>query len=109
MADPQGPEPSGWELMRGLDEVKRSVEQIGGRVVSIDLFNQAEDTKERRFTSIEDDVKQIQVDAKQKAQRDEERDNENRKFRINNGVAIALGVFGLAVSIFLALNPHGGV
>ncbi|MDJ0337480.1 hypothetical protein [Cryobacterium sp. PH31-O1] len=34
----QGPEPTPWELMRGLSRVEDAVHQLGGKVVNIDLY-----------------------------------------------------------------------
>lgn len=39
MGAEQGPEPTTWEVMRGLDLLRAEVEKIGSRVVSIDVYN----------------------------------------------------------------------
>ncbi|TFD09833.1 hypothetical protein E3T26_14495 [Cryobacterium sp. TMT1-21] len=37
MAD-NGPEPTPWELMRGLTRVEEAIHQLGGKVVSLELY-----------------------------------------------------------------------
>lgn len=39
MVDNNGPEPTGWELLRGLENLSKEVAKVGDRVVPLDVYN----------------------------------------------------------------------
>jgi len=99
----QGAEPTGWELMRALSdfkndikadiaEVKQDVSQLGGRVVSVDVYNadqrgntQRHERAEARIRDIENG--QVESDKLQRSQR----------------IAITVGVLAPVVTFIGAL------
>jgi hypothetical protein len=57
MAPDQGPEPTGWELLRSLDGLKAEVAKVGDRVVPLDVYNADKQGIAERFVRVESRVR----------------------------------------------------
>jgi len=107
MPEHQGPEPTGWELMRGLERVQQSVDALGARVVSTDLFKAHLDTDGQEKIAIRDEIRDLREDIDKKTQRDQAREDEARRFKAGQIVAIVMGAAAVVAS-FIVPFIHGG-
>lgn len=107
MPEHQGPEPTGWELMRGLERVQQSVDALGGRVVTSDLFKAHLDTDTTEKAALRSELRDLREDLDKKTERDQTREDEARRFKAGQVVAIVLGVASLAAA-FIVPFIHGG-
>ena len=105
----QGPEPTGWELMRGLKRVEDAIHESYGNFVSVALFSAAQVREDERHTATVDhmadvrkDVELVKRDALATERRLEEQRTRNRQFVI---ALIATPVVG-AVIVWLL---NGGI
>ena len=53
----QGPEPTPWELMRGLNRVEDAIHKLGGKVVSIDLYTADQNRVNTRLRELETGIR----------------------------------------------------
>ena len=53
----QGPEPTGWELLRSLDGLKKDIAKIGDKVVPLDVYNADKQGISERFGRVESRVR----------------------------------------------------
>lgn len=86
MAD-QGPEPTGWELMRGLKRVEDAIHESYGNFVSVELFSASQLREDERHSltvdqiaGLKSDVAMAKRDAASTALRLEEQRTRNRQF-----------------------------
>lgn len=56
----QGPEPTPWELMRGLQRIEASVEKLGGKVVSTDLYLADKSRSDARLRTLEEQTQEAE-------------------------------------------------
>ncbi|WP_022886351.1 hypothetical protein [Glaciibacter superstes] len=93
----QGPEPTPWELMRGLKRVEDAVGAIGGKVVSVELYAADKARTDSRLRDIEQGLKEAA-----QASRAEENRSEDQKAR-NRWLLIGLiaSPFVSAIAIFI--------
>lgn len=96
-----GSEPTGWELLRGLGEVKGAIDKLGGKVVSTELY--AADKKAAEARNLAQDEK---IAALQHAQLSvEENRKESEKLKRSQRLAIALGISSPVIAfLFGVLN-----
>lgn len=87
-----GPEPTGWELMRGLDEVKKSIEKIGERVVPLELYNADKQGNAERHQRAEARLTEL-----------EKGNVETDKLRRQQRLTISLAILAPILSAALAL------
>lgn len=90
------PEPSGWELMRAIESLRKSVDSaVAGMVTqaTLAIYQQAQKDKDDRQDAR---IKQLEVD----------RDDERKK-RAQQWFAIVLSLVGGAVSLGVALILKG--
>ena len=68
--DDQGPEPTPWELMRGLNRLTDAIHQLGAKVVSVDLYTADQNRINTRLRDLEtgiSDAKTAEVAADNRA------------------------------------------
>ena len=53
----QGPEPTPWELMRGLNRLTDAIHQLGGKVVSVDLYTADQNRVTSRLKDLENAIR----------------------------------------------------
>lgn len=94
-----GPEPTGWELMRGLEDVRRSVEKVGERVVSTDVYNANNTATAERFERIEARVRDREIAAAAAVTAAEDARKENDKIRRQNQFVVSMAVVSMVLSI----------
>lgn len=63
MPENSGPEPTGWELLRGLQELKQEVGKIGEKVVPLDVYNADKQGTAERFVRVEARVSGIETNS----------------------------------------------
>lgn len=56
-----GPEPTGWELMRGMADLKAAVEKLGDKVVPLDVYNADKRGVDERFNRVESRVRDVEA------------------------------------------------
>jgi hypothetical protein len=59
----QGPEPTGWELLRRFDGLEREISKIGDKVVPLDVYNADKQGIAERFVRVESRVRDQGQDA----------------------------------------------
>lgn len=106
MADAQGPEPTGWELMRGLERVQQSIDSLGGKVVTQAAYDSDKVGMNERFRRIEDEIdgfhtKSAERDKAEAAQR-AEADRMRKTMTLSVALAIAGPIITAIVGILLA-------
>lgn len=104
--EPQGPEPTGWELMRGLDSLREEVRAIGGKVVSQAAYDSDKVGMNERFRRIEDEIdgfhtKSAERDRAEQAQR-AEADRMRKTMTLSVALAIAGPIITAIVGILLS-------
>ena len=60
---PEGPEPSNWELMRGLDRLEKTVDRLGGKVVSTEVYVADKQAADARATRGESRIRDLENQA----------------------------------------------
>jgi len=56
-----GPEPTPWELMRGLSRVEEAIHQLGGKVVSLDLYTADQVRVSSRLRDLETGIREAKA------------------------------------------------
>lgn len=98
-ADNQGPEPTGWELMRGLDSLKVSVDRLGGQVLPIGVYNADKTGVDDRFKRAEARLAELEKNA-----------TEGEKLRRSNRLAISLAIASPIITFIIGyLTNHSVV
>lgn len=90
------PEPSGWELMRAIESLRKSVDSaVAGMVTqaTLAIYQQAQKEKDDRQDAR---IKQLEADL-----------TEQRKTKAQQWFAIALSIVGGVVSLGVALIMRG--
>lgn len=106
----QGPEPTGWELMRGLDAVRDEVRNIGGKVVSQAAYDSDKIGIDTRFKRIENEVDAFHTIAKERDNKEQAQRQENDRFRKNMNLSLTLAVASPVIAIIVAvLFRMGGI
>jgi hypothetical protein len=99
MAADQGPEPTGWELMRGLTEVKEAIKELGADVLPISVYNEAQRGNTQRHERAEARIKDLEQNA-----------TESEKLRRSTRLAISLAIASPIVTLLVGyLTNHAGV
>lgn len=106
MPDAQGPEPTGWELMRRLDDVKASIDSLGGKVVTQAAYDSDKKALEDRMKDMRDEIdgfhtKSAERDKAEAAQR-AEADRMRKTATLSIALAIAGPIITAIVGILLA-------
>lgn len=101
-------EPTLGEIGRGLDSLRRAMEQLSGKVLTVDVWKAEREGFELRFVTLARDLTSLQVEvqaAKDKANRDKEAaDSRAAANRRNTVFAVVTSVIGpIASGIILAL------
>ncbi len=95
----QEPEPSGWELMRGLRDLKDEVSKIGGRVVPIDVYNADKQGTAERFVRLETRMRDREAEALTEKKDAEKARADLDKQRRQNQFSVAIAVFVAVLSL----------
>lgn len=96
MAD-QGPEPTPWELMRGLSRVEDAVHKLGGKVVSVDLYAADQDRVNSRLRDLETGIRDAKNAELAAVNRAEDQKSRNRWTLIG----LVASPFAAAVAFFI--------
>lgn len=103
------PEPSGWELMRAIESLRKSVDSaVAGMVTqaTLAIYQQAQKEKDDRQDARIRDLEQAQ-DERRKARETEQTEQRTTRSRQNFGIILALltGVIGLVGALILRGIP----
>lgn len=102
-------EPGPWELMRGLERVERAVSELGGKVVSSEVYKRDRESDERRFVEIESDVKAINTTNAAKETAERQRADEQERIKKGNQFAILMAIAGPIISAVITfILTRGG-
>lgn len=107
MPEPQGPEPTGWELMRGLEGLRDEVRNIGGKVVTQAAYDSDKRAMEDRLKAMRDEIDGFHTKSSDRDRAEAAQRSENDRFRKNMNLSIALAVASpiiAAVVSFLAVR-----
>ncbi len=115
----QGPEPTGWELLRALAALREEVSKIGGRVVPLDVYQADQKGVAERFGRVESRARDLEVNltaeknAREAAEKEalEKRAEQAEQIvraRRSTQLSIALAVVGPVAAFILARLPFGG-
>lgn len=108
--DTQGPEPTGWELMRGLDAVREEVRALGGKVVSQAAYDSDKKGIDVRFKRLEDEVDSFHTKSSERDKAEAAQRQENDRFRKNMNLSLTLAVASPIIATIIAfLFRSGGV
>jgi hypothetical protein len=92
----QGPEPTGWELLRNLQDLKADVAKIGDKVVPLDVYNADKSGIAERFLRIESRM------------RDQEQNGQDaEKLKRSQKLAISLAIASPVLAFIGALVLRG--
>ena len=87
----QGPEPTGWELMRRLDDLQRAIDKVGDRVVPLGVYESDQRGNAERHARSEARLKLL-----------EETGVEGEKLRRQTRLTVALAIVSPILSAGLA-------
>lgn len=90
--EPQGPEPTGWELMRGLERVQQSIDSLGGKVVTQAAYDSDKRAMEERMKVMRDEIDDFHTKSSDRDRAEAAQREENTRFRKNMNLSIALAV-----------------
>ena len=102
-----GPEPTGWELMRGLRDLKDEISKIGGRVVPLEVYNADKQGIADRFTRLESRQRDSETAAAEEKQSAEAARRETEKMKRQNQFVIAMAVGSAVLSVIGGLVLKG--
>lgn len=88
---PEGAEPTPWELMRGIDRLENAVNQLGGKVVSTDVYLADKRAAEERVGRAESRLRDLEGAG-------QETEKLKRQQRLTITLALASPVVGLVVT-----------
>ena len=102
MPDESGPEPTGWELMRGLRRIEESLSSLGQKVVPLDLYMRDREHTQQEMKSMAGKVAHLEqsMDAERDQRAKEEADrrkasdeqaSRNRLFWLGIGLGPIVG------------------
>ena len=93
-----GPEPTGWELMRGLELVRGEISQIGGRVVSAEVYNADKLAAGDRMLRAEARLRDLETNAV-----------EGEKLKRSQRLTISLAIASPVVAAVIGWITSGGL
>jgi hypothetical protein len=96
MAD-NGPDPTPWELMRGLTRVEEAIRQFTGKVVSLDVYNADKERMNSRLRDLETEARAAKAAETAADNRAEDQRSRNRWTII----ALIASPFVSAIVIFI--------
>lgn len=109
MTNQLGPEPTGWELMRGLDGVRKEIEKIGSRVVPLDVYAADRKGADERFQRAEARLRDVEVEKAESKRQQEANAAEAEKLRRQQRFAIALALVSPLLALVIDAIRTGGL
>jgi hypothetical protein len=110
MAAENGPEPTGWEMLRRIEALAVSIDALGGKVMTVDLFAAHQAGTDQRFSTVEKQVSENKAEIAAVVTANEARDTRQddieratRSQKANGTLAIALGVLAVLGSFGVAI------
>lgn len=112
----QGPEPTGWELMRGIKDLRDELRGVGARVVSTDVYLADKTASNERMARVEArqrDAEAALAEERKERLADQENakrnETESARTRGTMRLTIALAIAAPIISIIFArIFPTGG-
>lgn len=104
----QGPEPTGWELLRGLNSLREEVSKVGGRVVSMEVYTADKRGVDERFGRAEERIRELETERAAAVKDRDAAAVASEKQRRQNQFAIALAVVGPILG-FILTRLTGGI
>ncbi|MFJ3383988.1 MULTISPECIES: hypothetical protein [unclassified Curtobacterium] len=109
MPEPQGPEPTGWELMRRLDSLSLEISSIGNKVVSQAAYDSDKRGLDERLHRIEGEIDGFHTKTAERDKSEAAQRGENERFRKNMNLSIALAVASPIIAFIVTfLTTRGG-
>ncbi|MBF4602846.1 hypothetical protein [Curtobacterium sp. VKM Ac-2884] len=109
MPEPQGPEPTGWELMRGLDSLREEIRAIGGKVVTQDTYQADRRALDARMKDMRDEIDGFHTKSAERDKAEASQRAESDRMRKTATLSIALAVAGPIITAIVGiLLARGG-
>lgn len=91
-------EPTLGEIGRGLENLRKAVDRLGEKVLTVEVWRVERESIEQRFKVIEDDVRELQTERKADATK-----AENKRWMTY--IALGGAIFSFLGSLYLASRP----
>lgn len=109
MPEPQGPEPTGWELMRGLERVQQSIDSLSGKVVTQPAYDSDKRALEEWKKSIRDEIDGFHTKSSERDKAEQAQRAEADRMRKTMTLSVALAVAGPIITAIVGiLSARGG-